>query len=1075
MTRARTSTFLFAGSGAFEPAPLADAASGGELSRVMLALTLATHAEVACVVSSTRSTRASAAQPPASLATCLAELAARPPGHRRHAPRDDRRGRHPPPRRHQVRGDGRARRRRRSVVGHASGSREIARMLAGDPADPVALAHATRPARGRVRGARDTDRLACLRAGHGCRRAMSKFVFVTGGVSSSLGKGLTAASLGRLLKSRGLRVTMCKLDPYINVDPGTMNPGEHGEVFVTDDGGETDLDLGHYERFIDVPLNRNSNTTTGSIYSNVIAKERRGDYLGKTVQVIPHVTDEIKERIRRLASEDTDVVIVEIGGTVGDIEIVPFIEAIRQFRRDVGSSNVCYVHLTLVPYLAANGEQKTKPTQHSVTELRSRGIQPHVIVCRSDQPISDGLKRKISLLCDVPIEGVISAVDSRSIYEIPLVLHEEGLDRYVCDTLDLDVDEHPIDLSMWEALVERIEAAERTVRIGIVGKYVNMPDAYLSVVEAVRHAGFEQGARVELHWIDAELVPEHVGEDRLSRPRRHHRARWVRRARRRGDGRRGGHRAALRASPTSASASACRSPSSRSRGTSRGSSGANSTEIDVATPHPVIALMAEQTDVVDMGGTMRLGAYPAMLEAGSQIAKLYGTEMVSERHRHRYEFNSRYRARLEDGRAALLRRPRPTGASSSSSSSPRTRTSWGPRPTPSSSRVPTARTRSSSGSSRRPSSAPRAATRTCWTSPRSADVAFAPRVLRERAAGHEPRVRRRPARPRGGRQRVLPRGRPSPRRGRGAGLRRRGRRAPAPVARAARDRRSSRSPRAPATSRARTPRTTARRELEEEAGLRAGRFERLCELYNSPGWCDQRTIVYLATELAEVPRRPSGPEEEAIEVVTAPARRGRRARSRATRRATPSTAVRAPRPRRTARDGDRALPAAAEEYVSWLVVERGRAARDRRGLPARPRGLRRVPGARARPSARGGDDRRRRGVPRPLQRRAARTRRRSRGSPRRCAASTASSSTRASSTIDPTALLAARRAAHAAPDGAHRGPRSAALLASPATDEPDRRARPRDPRAALRHRGARLGARRRSTSATSTSTRSSSG
>jgi CTP synthase len=476
---------------------------------------------------------------------------------------------------------------------------------------------------------------------------MSKFVFVTGGVSSSLGKGLTAASLGRLLQSRGFRVTMCKLDPYINVDPGTMNPGEHGEVFVTDDGGETDLDLGHYERFIDVPLNRNSNTTTGSIYSNVIAKERRGDYLGKTVQVIPHVTDEIKERIRRLAKEDTDVVIVEIGGTVGDIEIVPFIEAIRQFRRDVGSNNVCYVHLTLVPYLAANGEQKTKPTQHSVTELRSRGIQPHVIVCRSDQPISQGLKRKISLLCDVPIEGVISAVDSRSIYEIPLVLHEEGLDRYVCDTLALDVEEHPIDLSRWEALVEHVEAADRTVRIGIVGKYVNMPDAYLSVVEAVRHAGFEQRARVELHWIDAELVPDYVGEDRLSAldgiivPG--------------GFGERGVEGMVAAASI----ARRCSIPYlgiclglqvavveiARSLA---GLEGANSTELDVATPHPVIALMAEQTGVVDKGGTMRLGAYPAMLEAGSQIAKLYGTETVSERHRHRYEFNARYRARLEE-------------------------------------------------------------------------------------------------------------------------------------------------------------------------------------------------------------------------------------------------------------------------------------------------------------------------------------------------------------------------------------------------------------------------------------------
>jgi CTP synthase len=476
---------------------------------------------------------------------------------------------------------------------------------------------------------------------------MSKFVFVTGGVSSSLGKGLTAASLGRLLKSRGLRVTMCKLDPYINVDPGTMNPGEHGEVFVTDDGGETDLDLGHYERFIDVALNRNSNTTTGSIYSSVIAKERRGDYLGKTVQVIPHVTDEIKERIHRLGSEDTDVVIVEIGGTVGDIEIVPFIEAIRQFRRDVGPTNVCYVHLTLVPYLAANGEQKTKPTQHSVTELRSRGIQPHVIVCRSDQPISEGLKRKISLLCDVPIEGVISAIDARSIYEIPLVLHEEGLDTYVCATLALDVSERPINLGIWESMVERVDASDRTVRIGIVGKYVNMPDAYLSVAEAVRHAGFEHRARVELHWIDAELVPEHVDEERLCAldgiivPG--------------GFGERGVEGMVAAAGI----ARRCQIPYlgiclglqvavvEVARNLA-GLVGANSTEIDATTPHPVIALMAEQTDVVDKGGTMRLGAYPAMLDAGSQIAKLYGTEVVSERHRHRYEFNSRYRRRLED-------------------------------------------------------------------------------------------------------------------------------------------------------------------------------------------------------------------------------------------------------------------------------------------------------------------------------------------------------------------------------------------------------------------------------------------
>ena len=290
---------------------------------------------------------------------------------------------------------------------------------------------------------------------------MSKFIFVTGGVSSSLGKGLTASSLGRLLKCRGLRVTMCKLDPYINVDPGTMNPGEHGEVFVTEDGGETDLDLGHYERFIDENLSKRSNTTTGGVYRSVIAKERRGDFLGRTVQVIPHVTDEIKDRIKRLADEDVDIVIVEIGGTVGDIEIVPFIEAIRQFRRDIGRDNVCYMHLTLVPYLVS-GEQKTKPTQHSVTELRSRGIQPDVIVCRSDKPISESLKRKISLQCDVAIDAVVSAVDAPSIYEIPLVLHEQGLDSYVCRTLGIDESAHPIDISEWEALVNRVESLSRT-------------------------------------------------------------------------------------------------------------------------------------------------------------------------------------------------------------------------------------------------------------------------------------------------------------------------------------------------------------------------------------------------------------------------------------------------------------------------------------------------------------------------------------------------------------------------------------------------------------------------------------
>ncbi len=476
---------------------------------------------------------------------------------------------------------------------------------------------------------------------------MSKFVFVTGGVSSSLGKGLTASSLGRLLKSRGLRVTMCKLDPYINVDPGTMNPFEHGEVFVTDDGGETDLDLGHYERFIDENLHRGSNATTGQIYSSVILKERRGDYLGKTVQVIPHITDEIKERVRRLGRDDVDVVIVEVGGTVGDIEIVPFLEAIRQFRREVGRDNVCYLHLTLVPFLPTAGEHKTKPTQHSVTELRSRGIQPDVIVCRSERPFPESLKRKISLLCDVPPEAVVSAVDAASIYEIPLVLHEEGLDKIVCDLFGLDGPEHEIDLSGWEAVLERVKSTRDTVRIGLIGKYVNLPDAYLSVVEALRHAGFGHGAGVEIDWIQAEEVTGMLagarldGLDGIVIPG--------------GFGERGFEGKIAAASYAREHEIPCLGLClglhamivDYARNVA-GLTNANSREMDPSTPHAVIDLMDEQVDVVDKGGTMRLGAYVARLTPGSRVAKLYGEETISERHRHRYEVNPRYRGRLEE-------------------------------------------------------------------------------------------------------------------------------------------------------------------------------------------------------------------------------------------------------------------------------------------------------------------------------------------------------------------------------------------------------------------------------------------
>jgi len=476
---------------------------------------------------------------------------------------------------------------------------------------------------------------------------VAKHIFVTGGVVSGLGKGLTASALGTLLRARGVRVTMQKLDPYINVDPGTMNPFEHGEVFVTDDGGETDLDLGHYERFIDVNLTRESNATTGSIYSSVLAAERRGDYLGKTVQVIPHITDEIKRRISRLVSDDVDVVITEVGGTVGDIEILPFLEAIRQYRLDVGRDKVFYLHVTLVPYIGPSHESKTKPTQHSVTELRGRGIQPDAIVCRSESPIGEDLKRKISNLCDVELSAVCNAADAESLYDIPLVLHEEGLDEVVCRHLDL-APGRTADLSTWRDLVSRIHARRERVAIGIIGKYVALPDAYLSVVEALNHAGFAHGAHIDISWIQAEDVEGLLVADRLAGldgiviPG--------------GFGERGvegkiaaaGH-AREHGVPCLGLCLGLQAMTIEYGRNVLGLAGANSSEVDPATPHPVIDLMDAQRGVADMGGTMRLGSYVAKLAPGTKVRELYGQEIVYERHRHRYEFNSKYRSRFDDG------------------------------------------------------------------------------------------------------------------------------------------------------------------------------------------------------------------------------------------------------------------------------------------------------------------------------------------------------------------------------------------------------------------------------------------
>jgi CTP synthase len=475
---------------------------------------------------------------------------------------------------------------------------------------------------------------------------LAKHIFVTGGVASSLGKGLTAASLGRLMKARGLRVTMQKLDPYINVDPGTMNPFQHGEVFVTDDGCETDLDLGHYERFIDESLYRDSNVTTGAIYSTVIAAERRGEYLGDTVQVIPHITNEIKARIVRVA-EDADVVITEVGGTVGDIESLPFLEAIRQLRHDIGREHVMFVHVSLVPYIGPSGELKTKPTQHSVRELRSLGIQPDAIVCRTDRPITDALKRKISLLSDVDVEAVVSAPDADSIYEIPLVLHAEGLDDYLVRHLRLDSKAKEPDLSEWRALVERIRSPRRKVRIAVVGKYINLPDAYLSVTQALQHAGFHHKVEVEVVWcasdeledprarkvletVDGVLVPGGFGirgvEGKVEAIRfaRERRVPYL------------GICLGLQTAVIEIARNLA------------GLEGANSSEFEADTPYPVIDLLPDQRRIADKGGTMRLGLDPCRLVKGTLAERAYGDGLVFERHRHRYEVNNRFRRRLED-------------------------------------------------------------------------------------------------------------------------------------------------------------------------------------------------------------------------------------------------------------------------------------------------------------------------------------------------------------------------------------------------------------------------------------------
>jgi CTP synthase len=481
---------------------------------------------------------------------------------------------------------------------------------------------------------------------------ITRHIFVTGGVASSLGKGLTASSLGNLLRARGLKVVMQKLDPYLNVDPGTMNPFQHGEVFVTDDGAETDLDIGHYERFLDINLTQAANVTTGQIYSTVIARERRGEYLGDTVQVIPHITDEIKRRMRLQASENPapDVIITEIGGTVGDIESQPFLEAARQIRHEVGRDNVFYVHVSLVPYLGPSGELKTKPTQHSVATLRSIGIQPDAVVCRSDRELPESIKNKIALMCDIDVKAVVNAADAASIYDIPVVLNNEGLDSYIIKKLGLDA-AGEVDWSHWQPVLDAVHNPQQHVTIGLVGKYIDLPDAYLSVTEALRAGGFANSSKVHIKWIpsDACETPEGARSqlsdvDAICVPG--------------GFGVRGieGKLGALTYARENKipALGLCLGLQCMVIEYARnvvGLEGASSTEFDPDAKYPVIATMAEQVDILaagDMGGTMRLGMYAAKLKPGSIVADVYGSESIEERHRHRYEVNNSYRNQISE-------------------------------------------------------------------------------------------------------------------------------------------------------------------------------------------------------------------------------------------------------------------------------------------------------------------------------------------------------------------------------------------------------------------------------------------